>query len=250
MNEPINGGEMGGGTVATNRERFYIGGVGGLMPVLVFLATGDFTRFFTHGYAATIAGYCVRAIILFFIGGFVVCLYRDENNRFKMFHLGLAAPAMIAGLIAAQSSPVPAPASASASVPGPNSALETGFIVAVYAQSSSNDDGLKRFTLPIPSPTAQFLEGLIGIPPKNVWFVVTGSYLSVDRAKASAKKINDTFHDFHADVYAPYGDNPNYAVVIGANLTQPEASALRNKAVSAGLSKDTYYKTFPNLPPP
>lgn len=63
MSEPING----EGTVATSRERFYIGGVGGLMPVLVFLATGDFTRIVTHGYAATIVGYCVRAIILFLL---------------------------------------------------------------------------------------------------------------------------------------------------------------------------------------
>ena len=220
------------------------------MPVLVFLATGDFARIFTHGYAGTIVGYCVRAIILFFIGGFVVCLYRDENNRFKMFHLGLGAPAMIAGLIAAQSGPVPAPASASASVSGPNSALDAGFVVAVYAQSSSNENGLKRFTLPVPRPGAQFLQGLAGIPPNNVWFVLTGSYISLDDAQAYAKQINDTFHNFHADVYAPYGDNPNYSVVIGANLTEADATALRNKAVSAGLSKDTYYKTFPNLPPP
>lgn len=157
---------------------------------------------------------------------------------------------MIAGLIAAQSGPPPTSASASASVSGPNSGLDTGFVVAVYAQSSSNENGLKRFTLPVPSPGAQFLQGLVGIPPKNVWFVLTGSYLSLENAQASAKQINDTFHDFHADVYAPYEDNPNYSVVIGANLTQADASALRNKAVSAGLSKDTYYKTFPNLPPP
>jgi hypothetical protein len=238
MAKLINQGEV----EVTNRERFLIGGIGGLMPVLMFLATGDFARFFTNSFVLTAVGYCVRAIILFFVGGFVVCLYRDEKHRMKIFHLGLGAPAMIAGFLATQPNSIPTARA--------HMTLNGNFIAVVQAQVSPNRDELKRFTLPVPSPTAQFLEGLVGIQPKNVWFVISGSYLSFDNAKESAKKINDSHPDFHADVYAPYQDNPNYAVVIGANLTQSQAKALKAKAISAGLARDTYYKTFPNLPSP
>jgi hypothetical protein len=79
--------------------------------------------------------------------------------------------------------------------------------------------------------------------------VIAGSFLSKDSAAAYAKTINERYPAFHAEVYAPYLDNPSYPVVIGAHLTQADAKNLRDRAVNAGLSKQTYYKTFPNLPP-
>jgi hypothetical protein len=216
----------------TNRERFLIGGVGGLAPVLMFLVTADFERFSSDFHLFTAIGYCVRTLILFFIGGFVVCLYRDEEQRMKLFQLGLGAPAMIAGFLVSNSSAISAPHS---------------LIAVVHAQSHETAEDIKQFTAPAPSGFEQFVEGLTGARRKNVWFVIAGSFSSADRAKAYAREINRKFGGFHADTYAPYMDNPNYAVVIGANLTQPEAKALRNKAVGAGMPQ-TYYKTFPNLP--
>jgi energy-coupling factor transporter ATP-binding protein EcfA2 len=99
----------------------------------------------------------------------------------------------------------------------------------------------KLFTLPA---------ALTGAQPTRVWFVIAGSYSTPESALAAAATINKNFPDFHADVYAPYGTSPYYAVVIGANLTQSDASALTDKAIAAGLSNDAYYKTFPNLPSP
>jgi hypothetical protein len=228
----------------TDRERFIIGGVGGLAPVLMFLATGDFHRYFGNEFVGFAVGYCARALILFFIGGFVVCLYREETLRIKAFQLGLGAPAMIAGFLAATSNP-PVPFSLK-----PNNSTGTVLVAVLAAQEGSNDSDVKRFTLPEPTAWDQFFGGLTGYRPKNVWFVIAGSFLSVDNAKVCARKINDTFPGFHADAYAPYGDNPYYACVIGAHLTQNEAKILRDKAVNAGLDRQTYYKTFPNLPLP
>jgi hypothetical protein len=54
---------------------------------------------------------------------------------------------------------------------------------------------------------------------------------------------------FQAEVYAPYLDNPGYPVVIGSHLTQADAKMLRDRAVNAGLTKQTYYKTFPSFSP-
>ena len=96
----------------------------------------------------------------------------------------------------------------------------------------------KRFTPPAAGSAGQ------------VWHVIAGSYINPQNATSAALQINKIFPDFHADVYAPYGGNPNYAVVIGANLTQSDASALTDKAIKAGLPSGAYYKTLPNLPSP
>lgn len=226
----------------TGRQRFLIGGVGGLAPVLMYLATGDFQRFFANAYGIMGIGYCVRAIILFFIGGFIAWLYPDETSRVKVFLLGLGAPAMIGGFLSA--------ASNATTLPGAGAVTSTGFIAVVHAQTKGNSYDVKRFTLPAPSRYDQFVEGLVGYHPKNVWFVIAGSFSSLDNARASAATINSKFPGFHADVYAPYPDDPFYTVVIGAQLTEEDAQALRDRAVKAGLGNQTYYKTFPNLPLP
>ena len=48
-----------------------------------------------------------------------------------------------------------------------------------------------------------------------------------------------------AEIFDPYGENPYYAVVIGANLGYKEAQKIRQDAIKAGFSKDTYLWTFP-----
>lgn len=230
----------------SNYKRFLVGGVGGLAPALMFLITVDWERYIVNSETIKVVGYFVRVLVLFFIGGFVAYLHTDEQKPFKLFELGLAAPAMIAGLITTSLIPMPTgQANLSARV-------QPSFeIVAVaFAQSEVPAHELKTFTLPVQSPAAQFLEGLIGGTPKNVWFVIVGSHLRVEDAQAQVDSINEKYQDFKAEVYEPYGENPYYAVIIGTNLTQSEAKALRDKAVKEGFPKDSYYKTFPNLPPP
>jgi hypothetical protein len=227
----------------SNRGRFLIGGVGGFAPVLMFLVTGDASL---HSFVGsfTIAGLLLRAAVLFFIGGFVASLYPQESERMKVFQLGLGAPALLAGFLA-QSPATPArPAPAS-------------FFAVVHAQTTANANEVKRFTLPAPTASQQFLQGFAGVrpQPKNVWFVIATSNPSLAAAQAAAKAINSGFRGFHAEVYAPYLDNPNYAVVIGAQLSESDASALAAKAASAGMGHGVkqyqpYYKTFPYLPFP
>jgi len=78
---------------------------------------------------------------------------------------------------------------------------------------------------------------------------VESSLPSLAEARAEAARVNKSFPGFHADVYAPFSDTPNYSVVIGAHLTEADATALKEKAVKAGLNRMTVSKTFPNLPP-
>jgi hypothetical protein len=226
-------------------KRFLIGGIGGLAPVLMFLMAVDFERYIVEATTLKMLGYFIRVVVLFFVGGFVAYLHDDDVKPFKLFEVGLGAPALIAGYITTSLVPATAPVAA-------NPAAHSNFSIvsAAYAQPRPAPDEVKRFSLPVQSPADQFFQGLIGGTPKKVWFVIVGSHLHLGDATKQARQINGKLRDYKADVYAPYGDNPYYAVVIGANLTQEEAKALRDKAIKSGLPKDSYYKTFPNLPPP
>jgi hypothetical protein len=226
------------------KERFIIGGVGGLAPVLVFAVDGSLQKSLDGSYSLIAIGFLARVVIMFLIGGFVVFLYPEVKLRYKVFQLGLSAPAMIAGLM-----------SASTSSAGPaltQNVSRVEFTTVVYAQAlASNTTDLKHFTLPAPGALSQFIRGLTSYQaqPANVWFVIAGAYTSPDEARAYASQINSTNPGFHADVYAPYPNYLYYSVVIGAQQTQAEATSLAAKAVAAGMTKAAP-KTFPNLPLP
>jgi hypothetical protein len=172
-------------------------------------------------------------------------LHSDEQKPFKVFELGLAAPALIAGYITSSLVPMPT----AQSIPSTRPHASLAIVGVAFAQSEAPSHDLKRFSLPVQSAKTQFLEGLIGRTPQNVWFVIVGSHLRLEDAKVQADGINKKYRNFKAEVYEPYGENPYYAVVIGANLTQSEAKVLRDNAIKEGFPKDSYYKTFPNLPP-
>lgn len=75
------------------------------MPVLVSLLAIDIGATFDSDLGLTagnIVGFVVRYMILFLLGGFVAYLHDDETKPFKLFELGVAAPALITSLITAQ----------------------------------------------------------------------------------------------------------------------------------------------------
>jgi hypothetical protein len=223
----------------TNMQRFLIGGAGGLAPLAMLLATVDFARVFEQPTLFVVLGYIFRAALFFGIAGFVAYLQNDEQKPFKTFQLGLGVPAMIASYIA--TGPTLPPAAPTA---------PPAMVMVVYAAEIGPQagNGVKQFTLPPTGAVGQFVEGLTGGRSPNVWFVIVSAYASLNDAQAAAQKINNGKPGFHADVYAPYQDSTSYSVVIGANLTQDQAKALQQKAVSAGLGASTYYKTFSSLP--
>ena len=122
------------------------------------------------------------------------------------------------------------------------------FISPVYAQTDTVVKELptemKSFSMPDESFLQQVGRGLFGIKPKNVWFVVAGSFLNPDDAKKQMIKINDMKKDFKAKIYKPYGDDPHYRVVIGENLILKRAQFMQKKAVAEGISKETNIWTF------
>jgi hypothetical protein len=231
-------------------QRFLIGGVGGMAPVLIFLANVDWDIHFAGMSTMRIVGYCSRIIILFLIGGFTAYLYNDETNYIKLFQLGISAPALVAGYIS------------TANIPATQRHVQLNPVgilgpSQVYAQTDGQFGNIKKYTLPImppPSKAEEFWVGLSGKtpkPPQNVWFVVAGSFLSLEDALAEAAVINKQYPGFNAEVYDRdlSRDDPYYTVVIGAHLAQAEAKKLKEKAIKAGLRKDIYVTSPPNLPP-
>ena len=89
----------------TSHKRFLLGGGGALMPVLVSFLAVDIGAVLDNQANLTtgnIIGFTLRYIILFIVGGFVAYLHEDEQKPFKLFELGIAAPALITSLITAQ----------------------------------------------------------------------------------------------------------------------------------------------------
>ena len=101
---------------------------------------------------------------------------------------------------------------------------------------------LKQFSMPKETSSQQIARGLFGSVAKNVWFVIAGSHPTKEAADRQADGIRR--RGFSADVYAPYGGNQFYAVVIGAQLSLSQAQQLQTRAIASGLPKDMYLWTF------
>lgn len=232
-------------------KRFVIGGLGGLAPVFALLVAVDLDKQLEGTTLLQVLGYSLRVLALFAIGGGVTWLHETENKPFKLFEIGLGAPALLAGLITTKSiipeqqqqkvSMAQPISIASSFMPLPN-ANAVGTFTLVQDSAS-----VKSFAVPKAEGSDAFWQGLLGTPPKNIYYVIVGSHLKYDDAQKQAVQINAKFKQFKAEVYAPYGVNVYYGVVIGADLTKSDASALRSRAIKAGLPKDTYLWTFPSL---
>jgi hypothetical protein len=233
------------------RHKFLIGGLGALVPVLLNLLVIDLEALRLSITPLVVASYGLRVLGLFIVGGIVVTFFnRDEQVPAKIFQLGIAAPALLTALIngnnvnlprMAQAAPQSAASASAWHLPDliPSARAQTPAPAARAAAAPA----FKTFTLPEETPRQQIARGLWGTTQKNVWFVVAGSYL--DKSQAEQRALQLRRKGFEADVYLPYGSNPYYAVVIGAQLTAPDATQLRNRAVTAGLAADTYLWTLP-----
>jgi SPOR domain len=220
----------------TAREKVLIGGLGALTPLAANLFVVDFASLQTAAFAPqALLGYLVKASLLFSLGGFIAYLHDDERKRFKLFQLGLGVPALAVALLNGRNVKIPQ----TASVEG----IGTIFGHTAFAQEVTNDKGFKKFALQAPTGAQAFWQGVTGRPSETIWFVVAGSHLKPEDAKAQASQLRSK--GLAADVYLPYAENKYYAVVVGGNLTRQDAESLRRKVISLGAPKDTYLWTFP-----
>jgi hypothetical protein len=217
-------------------HKIFIGGLGALTPIIMNLLVVDF-HLLKDLTLFTVLGYLVRVIVLFYLGGLVAYLHKSEESPVKLFELGIVAPALITALLNGGNVDVLKTAVTA------DRTASVAWVAEAMAQPSRGGE-VKTYQGSSPSPVQQFLRGLTGSVQKEVWFVVAGSYPTLEEARKEAQKINEPTKGFQAEIYARPGNPSGYDVVIGANLTYEEAQKIRQKAVSAGLPRETTVRTF------
>ena len=119
----------------TSWTRFWIGGAGAMLPLLVTLLAVDLAPLIdnaTHLTFGTYVGAAIRYIVLFTLGGVVAALNSDEVQPIKLVQLGIAAPALVSTYVNAQV-PKPPPLTQTAAVHV--SLLSLGVVSSAHAAS-------------------------------------------------------------------------------------------------------------------
>ena len=230
------------------RTRLIIGGIGGIAPIIISLLVVDLNSLINDLQMMDAIGLAVRCSVLIFIGGLVGYLHQDESEPFKVFQLGIAAPALLTtaingyGVIGAGA---PAYKEIRAVETSQNSSWPFDLIPSAHASEPAKRNkkyiNINAFQEPKVSNVERFLRGLIGrkiTSNGDDWFVIAGSHTSAQKAKRQANQLKRK--NYLAKVYQPVNGSKHYAVVIGSNLNMEEAQSLRKKAIRMGLPSDTY----------
>jgi hypothetical protein len=95
---------------------------------------------------------------------------------------------------------------------------------------------------PVPTPPAiPSVAGATQIKPGG-WSVIAAAYSSREPAEKRMHEMAKKWPRFNASVLQLRAGKAQYLVVLGQNLSEDEADALRKRAVAAGLPRDTYIK--------
>jgi hypothetical protein len=233
--------------------RMRIGCLGALTPILINVLIVDLQTALSNITLVSAVFYAIRIVALCAAACLVVYLNSDETKPIKLFQLGIAAPALLTGMINGaaitkqQNNTTSTPQNAvhgSFLDNGSGFVFQlSGVITLAQAQEANLTAGVLNCTKP-PEPTfsQQALKGFLGVVPDNQWFVVVESDLNPANSIDAAKSINQKNDArFKAAVCAPVPPgNKFFRVVIGQYLTLSEANALRGQAIAAGFTRDTY----------
>jgi len=220
------------------RQRVLLGAVGGITPYLITLLSLDFKSVVGGYEILDWIGLAVRCLVLIFLGSLVAWLHKTESEPFKVFQLGLAAPALLAAFIngnAGTSQPMP-------TLSQPVASYSFSLISSAHADDDDNYVNAGLLREPRVSGFARFLRGALGArvetADKAAWFVIVGSHKHRKNAEKQAERLEQQHYEAH--VYKPYGGSAHYAVVIASHVTQQEARTIRDRAIRDGLPKDSY----------
>lgn len=221
-------------------KKILIGGLGALTPIIMNLLAIDLEVLFLNLTLFAVLGYLIRVIILFYLGGMTAFLHKDETSPVKIFELGIVAPALITALINAGQIDVP-----KVKVPEmPEKISSIQLVSSAYAQTPQEQDTtkieVKTFSMPKETKIQQFWRGLIGWSPKNIYYVIVGTYEKKDEAQQQIEQIKSKTNNFKPEIFFPYGNEKKYAVSIGANLTQEKALQLKKEAMDSGYFKQVF----------
>lgn len=217
------------------KTRILVGAIGGISPIIISLLVVDIVSLFNETGLVDGIGLAIRFLVLVFIGGLIGYLHQNEDEPFKLFQLGIAAPALLTTAI------------------NGNSIVNQSYLrehtaqtnVSFFIKSAHADSvTFKNATFFQESKISDaqlFLRGLIGtslFSNKDDWYVIVGSHRNIDAARAQVKNISQK--KYMAKVYSPVTHSKYYSVVIGANLDLKAAEKLQQQAIKNGLPRDSY----------
>jgi cell division septation protein DedD len=260
------------GKAMTTKKRLIIGALGGITPYILTLLIVDFASALRDFEFFDGVGLAVRCIVLVFAGALVAYFNKSEPDEFKLFQLGVAAPALLAtGIngysISDQDSTVAAGTTESAAPAPENASFFSSIFASAYAQEAAADNSAQGsgqtsacqmdanakqastradvkntgcIREPELSNTDRFLRGLVGKKEPNRFSVVAGSFGDLRAAKTAVTKLSKK--GYEARVVTPQPWQGIYGVAIGTNLPRDVAIHLRDQAIADGLSADTYIK--------
>lgn len=219
----------------STKKKIMIGGLGALTPIILNLLAVDYKLIFINITLAVFLGYAVKVIILFYLGGLVAYLHKNENSPVKIFELGIVAPALVTTLLNSANIRVNQP------VPKEHTRLLQ--VPPVMAQTNIQKS-INTFQKPQESVIQQFWRGLTGIKaePKYIWHVITEKEKNKNKAVLKAEKITKKDNGFKAVVFQAYDKKNEYLIVIGSYLEFKEAEELKKKAVKTGYRKTYLWK--------
>ncbi|VAW62407.1 hypothetical protein MNBD_GAMMA08-1103 [hydrothermal vent metagenome] len=227
--------------------RLIIGGIGGIAPIIISLLVVDLSSLLNDLHTMDAIGLAIRCTVLIFIGGLVGYLHQDETEPFKVFQLGIAAPALLTTAINGYGV-VGSGASSYKELKTANNQSNNwslNLISSAHAAEAKSAPKIyvntHAFQEPKISNIERFFRGLIGRRVSNKgddWFVIVGSHTNSKKAKRQVNALKSK--NYLAKIYQPVNGSAHYAVAIGANLDRKEAKKLRKKAIHKGLPKDSY----------
>ena len=222
------------------KTKLVIACLGALSPILASLLALDFDLILTNATPLTVTSYVIRQLTLCAAACLCVYLSPDARRPMTIFQLGIAAPAIIIGIINGVSQshnlrprigfqiPAIVGTAFAQPAPRPDGALPTGVRV---------EDCLRRES----TVSQQIIKGVLGILPEDRWFVVISSNLQLQTAINDVQEIQQKFSGrFQAKICGPVSADNRYRVVIGQNLTYDAATRLKDEAKAAGLPIGTW----------
>ena len=195
--------------IGSERERVAVGALGGSTPVLLNLAIIDASTVLGDLTLLAVFSYLLRVAALIALGALVAWLHEDEKNRLRVFQLGVAAPAILTGLV----NGVALRSDAANRGAGLNLATP------VHAAQQ-----VETFEPARETATQQVLRGLLGVRPALAeWVVEVHGAGREQQALQEAQTLRKNYPGLSFIVFQPSAGVDEWVVTIGGQMTQAAA---------------------------
>lgn len=209
---------------------------GALMPIIMSLYYTDIEVLAQKISTPIILGYCIKVVILLILGFLIGLFYRSETNGLKLFQLGIAAPAIVMGLINGHNlnNPENGDMNLNRSALFSLNIATKDFDKEILNRKQDtairfHEATILQYDYPEESAKQEFLRGFTGKRITNNWFLIYDSYSDQREATNIIVYIKDKFPELNVQLYYSIMDPNKYDVVMGDHLEYKEGIKLQKE---------------------